>query len=966
MRKPLLVVLAMPVLLALMVALATAVLETAWASRQISEWLSARWGREVTWSGPLHIDWSMTPTIEIRQFGIANPGWAAHDHLLRVDEARARLDLARLPAGVVAIEHLWLERPRLHLATSPTGGESWVFPDAGNDGEPLLKPRFGPIEITAGEVTYTAPGRDTSVALAVDSGKGQRLRAIGEGRFRGHPFSLTARGDPLRRVVRELREEATGRYGFSAEAAWNDHRLNIDGETSSLTALESFRTRLAIAGPDANELANLAGRATRAADYRLSARFSRQRERWSLTAIDGRLGDTEVAGELSWRTARAVPELGLDLEISELALKQTLPEFFADVGAEDTGKGEGDLAPAQRLERALRRMPSLRGNLALKVSRLDYAEARLRNFRVRLDMHPQRLKLNTLAFELGEGDVETTGTLDIGEQLPAGNVDIRLRQLPLAAALAPFGYEGAGHLDGRLAMTLKKRALALEQSKLRFRRQDRGTDIAISLASRKTGADAPGVRLDADGKVRNRDFVLSFKGGPLLDLDDPARPYTVSGTVKLEKTEISMDGTLTQPLRLAAVDVQLQAQGPDPAALWYISPFPLPHLPPYNVKSRLRLEDNVWHLRDLQGTVGDSDIAGEARFSRVAREKPRVRADLHSDLLDLDDLAPVIGAAPATGEGEASSRRQQALARRRQQDDDVLPQGELMRRRLQGIDLSLDYRADRFRARQVPFEDLVLTLDLERGILKARPLSLKFGEGDVDLNLTLDANETPARGEAGVQVTRVNLKELLAAFDRAGDTLGLIGGSGDFRFRGDSVASSLASLDGDMHLLMNDGQIDTLLVEAAGLDLGETLITRLAGSPDPVSIDCLYAGMSANAGVVEVSELLITTGDSNFKGGGSIDFGKERYEIIVEARPRDFSLLSISSPVRLHGDFREVNLDVVSDELLGRGALALLGAIAAPPAALLALVEPGTASKRSGCRNMFEGISEKQSGSPGH
>src|SRR5690606_30702891 len=62
----------------------------------------------------------------------------------------------------------------------------------------------------------------------------------------------------------------------------------------------------------------------------------------------------------------------------------------------------------------------------------------------------------------------------------------------------------------------------------------------------------------------------------------------------------------------------------------------------------------TWHYDKFTGTVGDSDLAGNAAFTTGA-ERPLLAAELHSKRLDFDDLAGMIGGAPQTGAGETSN-----------------------------------------------------------------------------------------------------------------------------------------------------------------------------------------------------------------------------------------------------------------------------------------------------------------------
>lgn len=95
---------------------------------------------------------------------------------------------------------------------------------------------------------------------------------------------------------------------------------------------------------------------------------------------------------------------------------------------------------------------------------------------------------------------------------------------------------------------------------------------------------------------------------------------------------------------------------------------------------------------------------------------------------------------------------------------------------------------------------------------------------------------------------------------------------------------------------------------------------------------------------------LIDTTDTRFAVGGTVHFGNERIDMRLLAHPKDVSLFSVRAPLILEGTFRNPDFHPAWTGLLARGAAALaLGAVA-PPAALLAFVEPGLGEGGTPCQ----------------
>lgn len=159
----------------------------------------------------------------------------------------------------------------------------------------------------------------------------------------------------------------------------------------------------------------------------------------------------------------------------------------------------------------------------------------------------------------------------------------------------------------------------------------------------------------------------------------------------------------------------------------------------------------------------------------------------------------------------------------------------------------------------------------------------------------------------------------------------------------------MGSLDGEASLTMPDGKLNARLVELAGLDGGEALLLSLV-KEQTVDVNCAYIEGRAQNGKLRIKTGLVDTTDTKFTMGGLIDLGNERIDLQFLAHPKDASLFAARAPLILEGTFRSPDFHPSWSSLLARGATALaLGAIA-PPAALLAFVEPGLGGGRAPCQ----------------
>lgn len=482
--------------------------------------------------------------------------------------------------------------------------------------------------------------------------------------------------------------------------------------------------------------------------------------------------------------------------------------------------------------------------------------------------------------------------------------------------------------DGRLRLDDASQALLL--------------DITIETVAAGAGPEL--LHVAGRGSRRGHGFELDLRGGPLLAVTDPERPYPVAGTLRAGGTRLQGAGELLRPAAPARGAFTLTLQGPNPADLHQLLGLALPDLPPYRLTGRLLFEQGHWHFRDFDGRVGDSDLTGNLV---IRPGRPLVLdAELASRQLDLDDLLPALGAAPASDVGEtaAAGQRQQAQARR--QAPDVLPEAPADRDRLLGVKARVRFRGERVAApRQIPLQQVDFTLELADGVLRFQPLTFALGGGRVRSRLALDTRRQPVQGRLEAHIQDVDLSELLGGFGVPRGGFGTIRGRLDARFAGDSLAQAAASSDGGLLLYMTSGEIDAVLVSLAGLDAGRALMKRLFGS-GPTRIECAFGHLEARDGLATLERFLIATEDIDLTAAGTVNLRQETFDIALRGYPRSPSVGASDAPVHLGGKFAAADVSVMSKELVARGALAALAALVAPPLAIAPFLNPGSGDEK--------------------
>jgi uncharacterized protein involved in outer membrane biogenesis len=527
----------------------------------------------------------------------------------------------------------------------------------------------------------------------------------------------------------------------------------------------------------------------------------------------------------------------------------------------------------------------------------------------------------------------------------------RVQVLPLFKGMLVIPYLGARKANAGLEMdgdraTWRFGKESNEPSKLLLMRVylDDG-HIAFIDANEKTDLAVKVKGSLGEGGELRAEAAGTFRGEPTKALAlipelsaQHESPVRFEGEATVGKTKASADGVLATDG--TSLDFNLKLAGATLKDLNKVTGIVLPDTPPYNVAGHLTHSGNEWHFKEFKGRVGDSDLAGNVIYTK---RKPRAlfQATLRSNVLDLDDLGPVIGAPPRTGPGETAAAHQKAKSAQRKVSDRILPDTEFSTRLWGKMDADVRLEAKRVkRPKQLPLDALQTHLVLKDSVLRLQPLNFTMAGGRVTSDITLDPKQQPMRGVMKVDVQGLQLKQLFPTLETMQEALGTLYGRADVVGHGQSVAALLGTSDGKASFAVSGGRVSALLVELLGLDVAESVML-LGRKHEQVELRCAASGLEVQDGVAKASDFVVDTSDTLIKVEGAIDLKNERIDLETKPYPKDMSPLALRTPLYIKGPMKDPGVRPKAGPLVARAAIgAALGAIA-PPLAALALVETG-------------------------
>lgn len=293
----------------------------------------------------------------------------------------------------------------------------------------------------------------------------------------------------------------------------------------------------------------------------------------------------------------------------------------------------------------------------------------------------------------------------------------------------------------------------------------------------------------------------------------------------------------------------------------------------------------------------------------------------------------------------------------------VLPAGTFDGSRLQKIDAEVDLVATKLVVPDaLPLESLNASLRLHDAMLKVAPLDFGFAGGTIASRVTLDAREPTLKSDVRIDLQRIRVDKLVPDSPVVAKGAGRVGATLQLKGTGNSIADAAAKADGHIAATVVNGRISNLLDAASGLNGGKVL-ALLAGGDKDIVIRCGGVAFDVKGGRGRSTLFLIDTEQTQVLGSGGFDLENERFDITVAPKPKEVGLLSLRTPVRLHGSFKQPDFEIVKGPLLARVGAAIAMAAATPFAALIPLVETGP-GEESNCAGIDRAVKDavKQAG----
>lgn len=489
----------------------------------------------------------------------------------------------------------------------------------------------------------------------------------------------------------------------------------------------------------------------------------------------------------------------------------------------------------------------------------------------------------------------------------------------------------------------------------------------VSQGASKGGsdsADASSNRFEVNATGRYRDLPLKFaltSSGALPweadggSADRAAAPVALTLDAIIGRAEFTFKGTALDALHLGGLTGRFSLKGPSLATAGDPLGVTLPTTAAFRTGGRVVRQGDVWRVVVDDATVGSSRLNGAFMYE-AGLPVPKLSGRLGGARLLLADLGPAVGVAPKTAPEVNSKAKAKGKGK-------VLPVRpfDLKVLRVMDANVLIDIAdVDLNTSLLEPLRPLHAHLQLTGGVLTLRDMDARTADGQLRGDMALDGRGSKALWSANVRWDGVRLERWIHQERKGGVppfVSGRMNGRANLKGEGRSTAEILATLKGTARTELQGGAVSHLVVEAGGLDVAQALGVLFKGD-DALPVQCAVADLVVQDGLFRPRVMVLDTEDSSVWVDGTLSLATEALDLRVVVMPKDFSPLTLRTPLHVGGSFGNTVVSVEKGPLGLKLAGAFLLGLINPLAALIPLIDPGDAdaAKRgaSGCQSLME------------
>ena len=451
--------------------------------------VSSATGRQAAIDGNVRLRlFTLQPQLTLEGFRLANPDWAADRQMLEIRRLDVVLSLKSLLKFRLILPRVAIEAPTLALERDATGRANWDFSNPGARphkasraaaATPVRLPVIQQLTITEGKLAALDQIRKLKFRGQVsvqekhqadDASQDTALNLRGNGVLNGKPFDLKLSGGPLIDV------DPSKPYAFDTAVQAADIHLTAHTDIAHPFDLATVRSKFRITGQDLADIYYLSGLALpNTPPYDIAGTVERDNLNFKVNDLRGKLGSSDIAGQLAIDIGRERPKLTAQLTSKQL----NFADLAAPLGTQASPQQKSNtLAQPQAVEKGLSaakrppppvdtaqlllpdadlqvsRVRGMDADLSFDAASIVTAKLPMKQVRFHLLLDNGRISLDPLSFALPQGSFSGTVSIDAHAPVPQTDIDMKLEHVDLAQFKPASSHTAPleGQLVGRIRL----------------------------------------------------------------------------------------------------------------------------------------------------------------------------------------------------------------------------------------------------------------------------------------------------------------------------------------------------------------------------------------------------------------------------------------------------------------------------------------------------------------------------------
>ncbi|WP_409287374.1 AsmA family protein [Pseudomonas guariconensis] len=440
--------------------------------------LAVQWHREPSEGG--WRAWIPWPHFVAEDLTLGNPDWLEAPRMVGLERVTFRLSPVPLVFQQIVIPRIDLTKPTASLTRLADGRANWTFDLGPKDENAQPSPwvlDIGAIGFDQGNVSFDDQTLKTRMKVQIDPlgkpipfseivGKARAEKtgvaqdyAFGlkaQGTYKGQPVSGTGKIGGLLAL-----QDASQPFPLQADARIGDTRVALAGTLTDPRNLGALDVRLRLSGSSLGNLYPLTGVTLPdtpgyATDGHLTANLhDAQGARFRYEGFNGKIGDSDIHGDLTFVASQPRPKLSGNLVSEQLLFKDLAPLIGADSNAEQKARGGASKQPTGKVlpveEFRTERWRAMDSDVTFSGKRIVHSEQLpFKDLSAHVLLEDGLLRLEPLRFGVAGGNLNANIRLD-GRSVPMqGRARLSARGFKLKQLFPSFApmQTSFGELNG--------------------------------------------------------------------------------------------------------------------------------------------------------------------------------------------------------------------------------------------------------------------------------------------------------------------------------------------------------------------------------------------------------------------------------------------------------------------------------------------------------------------------------------